>query len=156
MTTKFPVLSYKTYDFRLKEEDGKLNIFDELRKKWLVCTPEEWVRQNLIRFLIEEFGFPANLIAIEKSLSLARRNYRFDALVYDRQFSPLMIIECKSPYVKLEQKVFDQIWTYNYEINAPFYLVTNGIAFIMGECRSGKTPSFFKEVKGFENLIKEI
>lgn len=156
MKTKFPILSYKTYDFRLKEENGKLNIFDEFRKKWLVCTPEEWVRQNLIRFLIEEFGFPANLIAIEKSLSLAGRNYRFDALVYDRQFSPLMIIECKSPYVKLEQKVFDQIWTYNYEINAPYYLLTNGIAFIMGECRSGKSPNFFKQVKSFDELVADL
>ncbi len=146
-------MSYKTYDFRLKEENNKLNIFDELRRKWIVCTPEEWVRQNLIRFLIEEYNYPKNLISVEKSLSLAGRNYRFDALVYDKNFLPLMIIECKAPNVKLEQSVFDQIWLYNYEIKAPYYLITNGISFVMGECRSGQSPSFFKEVFNYDKLL---
>jgi hypothetical protein len=154
MGEKFPILCYKTYQFRFKDESGKISIFDELRRKWLVCTPEEWVRQNLVRFLIEEFGFPANLIALEKSLILAGRNYRFDALVYDRDFAPLMIIECKAPHIKLEQKVFDQIWHYNYEINAPYYLITNGLTFVMGECRKNQSPGFFKEVKSFEQLIE--
>jgi hypothetical protein len=65
-----------------------------------------------------------------------------------------MIIECKAPHIKLEQKVFDQIWHYNYEINAPYYLITNGLTFVMGECRKNQSPSFFKEVKSFEQLIE--
>ena len=153
MNEKFPILCYKTYQFRLKDDNGKISIFDELRRKWLVCTPEEWVRQNLVKFLIEEFGFPANLVALEKSLVLAGRSYRFDALVYDRDFAPLVIVECKAPNVKLEQKVFDQIWNYNYEIIAPYYIVTNGLTFVMGECRKDKTPTFFTEVKSFEQLV---
>lgn len=154
MNNPFADLCYNTYDFRLKNENGKIIIFDELRKKWLVCTPEEWVRQNLIRFLISEFAFPANLIALEKSLVVAGRNYRFDALVYDKEVNPLMIIECKAPSVKLEQAVFDQIWNYNYEIGAPYFLITNGMNFIMGECRRGKDITFFPEVKSYSQLIE--
>ena len=152
MNSPFVNLCYSTYNFRLKKENGKDYIFDEIRKKWLVCTPEEWVRQNLIKFLIEKHSFPVNLVALEKSLVVAGRNYRFDALVFDREFNPLMIIECKAPSVKLEQKVFDQIWNYNYEINAPFFLITNGLNFVMGECNAKNGISFFAEVMNFDEL----
>jgi hypothetical protein len=153
MNSPFTRLCYNTYDFRFKKETGKVLIFDELRKKWLVCTPEEWVRQNLIKFLIAEFDFPANFIALEKSLSVAGRNYRFDALVYDKDVMPLMIIECKAPSVKLEQAVFDQIWNYNYEIGAPYFLITNGLNFVMGECRRDQEIKFFPDVKIFSQLV---
>ncbi len=153
MNSPLVSLCYNTYDFRMKDDSGKLMIFDELRKKWLVCTPEEWVRQNLIKFLVAEFDFPINLIALEKSLVLAGRNYRFDALIYNKDIFPLMIIECKAPSVKLEQAVFDQIWNYNYEIGAPFFLITNGISFVMGECRKNEDVKFFTEVKSFSQLI---
>jgi hypothetical protein len=154
MNSRFPRLCYNTYEFRFKDESGKISIFDELRKKWLVCTPEEWVRQNLIKFLISEFSFPANLVALEKSLTFAGRKYRFDALVYDRDVKPLMIIECKAPSVKLEQAVFDQIWNYNYEIDAPYYLITNGVNFVMGKCRKNEEIKFFTQVKSFNELTE--
>jgi hypothetical protein len=153
MSSPFVNLCYTTYSFRLKKLGVKDQIFDEIRKKWLVCTPEEWVRQNLIKFLIDKHSFPVNLVALEKSLIVAGRNYRFDALVFDREFNPLMIIECKAPSVKLEQKVFDQIWNYNYEINAPFFLITNGLNFVMGECKPETGIKFFPEVMNYDQLI---
>ena len=129
-------------------------IFDEIRKKWIVCTPEEWVRQNLVRFLVQDCAYPQALVALEKQVLVAERSLRFDALIYDREFSPLMLIECKAPTVKLTQKVFDQIWHYNYEIKAPFFIVTNGIDFIMGRYDAGKGVEFFETVKAFEELVR--
>ncbi len=153
---KFPDLCFPTFEYRLKIKDAKTYLFDEIRKKWLVYTPEEWVRINLIRFLISYHGYPYSLIAIEKSLKLANKTLRFDALVYNRNVEPLMIIECKAPNVNLSQKVFDQIWSYNYKINAPFFLVTNGVHFVMGSCLPNKTPDFFKKVLDYNELLKLI
>ena len=154
MNPNFPILCFPPYDFRMKSEAGKAMIFDEIRKKWIVCTPEEWVRQNLVRFLVQDCAYPQALVALEKQVLVAERSLRFDALIYDREFSPLMLIECKAPTVKLTQKVFDQIWHYNYEIKAPFFIVTNGIDFIMGRYNAGKGVEFFETVKAFEELVR--
>jgi hypothetical protein len=146
MSNPFFKLCFPDYEFRLQKENGKISIYDELRNKWIICTPEEWVRQNLIKFLIRDFNYPQNLIALEKGLVLAGREYRFDALVYDKSFNPMVIIECKAPSIKLTQKVFDQIWHYNYEISAPYFLITNGIDLFMGKI----SPT--NEVEMFNNL----
>jgi len=156
MSKIFQDLCFPEYEFRLKKENDKAFIFDELRTKWIVCTPEEWVRQNLIMFLINELKYPRNLIAVEKGLSFAGRNYRFDALLYDKNFLPLMIMECKAPNIKIDQKVFDQIWNYNYEISSPFFLVTNGAGFFMGKCSIETGIIFFERTPSFEELINMI
>ncbi len=150
---KFPQLCFPGYEFRLKTEGGKPCIFDEIRRKWVTCTPEEWVRQNLVRFLVQDCVYPQALVALEKQVVVAERNLRFDALVYNREIKPLMIIECKAPTVKLTQKVFDQIWHYNLEIMAPYFLVTNGIDLVMGQYDREKGVEFFERVKAFEELL---
>jgi len=149
-----PRLCFPPYEFRLKNEDGKQFIFDDIRRKWISCTPEEWVRQNLVRFLVSDCAYPQALVALEKQVVVAERKLRFDALVYDREFCPLMLIECKAPTVKLTQKVFDQIWNYNFEVKAPFFIVTNGIDFIMGRYDRNKGVEFFERVKAFEELTR--
>lgn len=154
MNNPFYKLCFPSYDFRFKKDTEKKFIFDELRSKWIICTPEEWVRQNLIKFLICELEFPKNLIAVEKSLQIAGRSYRFDALVFNNSFKPLLIVECKAPKIKLDQKVFDQVWNYNYEIVAPYFIVTNGLSFIMGECSQQSGVVFFKETVSYKQLIK--
>ena len=154
MSSPFTHLVFPEYEFRFQKKDNKVFIFDDLRKKWIVCTPEEWVRQNLIKFLVETNNYPKALIAIEKGLKLAGRDYRFDALVYSRDYKPLLIIECKAPEVRLGQEVFDQIWNYNYEIDAPFFLVTNGLGFIMGEVSSDKGVKYFDKPASFDELEK--
>jgi type I site-specific restriction-modification system R (restriction) subunit len=153
MSNDFGNLCFPEHEFKLKKENAQTLIFDELRTKWIICTPEEWVRQNLIKFLITDLKYPKNLISIEKGLNFAGRKYRFDALLFDKNFMPLMLIECKAPNVKLNQKVFDQIWNYNYEISSPFFLVTNGIGFIAGKCSIKSGVVFFKQMPSFDELI---
>lgn len=122
-------LNLPKYNFRLRHKDGRNEIFDETRKKWLVCTPEEWVRQHFIKWLVEEKRYPASNIAIEGGLKLNTLQKRTDVLVYKNGL-PLLLVECKAPTVKLSQKTFDQILRYNTEIKAPLVAVTNGLAHI--------------------------
>ena len=152
MNPTFPILCFPPYEFRMKSETGKSLIFDEIRKKWIVCTPEEWVRQNLVRFLVQDCAYPQALVALERQVKVAERSLRFDALIYDREINPLMLIECKAPTVKLTQKVFDQIWHYNYEVKAPFFIVTNGINFVMGRYDISTGVEIFDSVKAFDEL----
>ncbi len=156
MSTPFTKLAFPEYDFRIQKRDNKISIFDDLRKKWLVCTSEEWVRQNLMKFLVETYKYPKGLISIEKGLKVAGRDYRFDALVYSRDFKPLLIIECKAPEIRLGQDVFDQIWNYNYKINAPFFLVTNGLGFIMGKVSKENGVEYFEKPARFTELEEMI
>ncbi|MDD2636612.1 MAG: type I restriction enzyme HsdR N-terminal domain-containing protein [Bacteroidales bacterium] len=153
MSNPFIRLAFPEYKFRLKKTNERVFIFDDIRKKWIVCTPEEWVRQNLIMFLIKDLKFPINYIAVEKGLKIAGREFRFDALVYDRGFKPLVVVECKAPEIGLDQSVFDQVLHYNYEINAPFFLITNGFGFIMGKTSAEKGVTFLEKPPMFDELV---
>ncbi|TCI90664.1 type I restriction enzyme HsdR N-terminal domain-containing protein [Tenacibaculum sp. M341] len=120
-------LNLPTYSFRLKNSEKHTLIFDELRKKYLVLTPEEWVRQHFVRFLIDEKKYPVSLIAIEKQLIINNRKKRTDILIFSSQGTPNIIVECKAPSVKITQDTFDQIARYNLKLNANFLIVTNGL-----------------------------
>ena len=120
-------LNLPQYSIKLKEEKGTKYIFDPIRKKYLVLQPEEWVRQNFIQFLINEKGFPASLIAIEKGLRLNELQKRADIVIYDNQGQPLVLVECKAPKVKINQEVFEQVARYNVVFKVPYLLVTNGL-----------------------------
>lgn len=112
--------------FRLKKEKEKDFIFDSLRKKWLLLTPEEWVRQNFVQYLVQVKGYPADLIAQEKVLQLGELKKRFDILVYDKKHRPWMMIECKAPEVKLNEGVLQQVLRYHISIPVGFLIITNG------------------------------
>lgn len=114
------------YELRTKLEGEQTLVWDQIRKKWLVLTPEEHVRQCLIQFLIEEKAVPSGLISLEKGLKVDRRRKRYDLLVYGRDGSPLLACECKAPYVPLDKHAALQLAVYNSEIKAPFLLWTNG------------------------------
>ena len=120
-------LNLPEYIFRFKEEENKTSIFDDFRKKYVVLTPEEWVRQNFLMYLISELDFPKSLISVEAGLKLYKRLKRTDIVVYDKQGSPVLIVECKAPEVKLNEKVFDQIVRYNMALQVNFLVVTNGL-----------------------------
>ena len=120
------VINYPEPGFTIKEEKGKEVIFDLLRRKWVPLTPEEWVRQNFIQFLIKIHQYPATLIAIEKEIQLGELKKRFDILVYDRQHQPWMMVECKASSITLEQKVFEQLLRYNQAVPVSYMLITNG------------------------------
>lgn len=120
-------LQLPPYPFKLSEREGVYYIFDEIRKKHLVLTPEEWVRQHFIQFLIGQKAFPATLIQLEGGLSLNQTRKRSDILIYNNVGEKLMVIECKAPKVKITQATFDQAARYNSVYKANWLAVTNGI-----------------------------
>jgi hypothetical protein len=112
--------------FRVKKEEGRELIFDPLRKKWLLLTPEEWVRLNFVQYLVQVKQYPIDLIALEKNIRLGELKKRFDILVYDRKHRPWMMIECKAPAVKLDEAVLHQLLRYHISVPVSFLVITNG------------------------------
>jgi hypothetical protein len=144
-------LNLPTYNFKLKSSENKTLIFDILRKKYMVLTPEEWVRQHFILFLMEQKRYPASLIAIEKQLTINNRKKRTDILVFDSDGKHDIIVECKAPSIKITQDTFDQIARYNLKLNAKYLIVTNGLEhFYCKLDTENKTYIFLKEVPTYK------
>ena len=120
-------LNFPEYQFRFKSNENKRLIFDEIRKKFVVLTPEEWVRQHVIRFLLSEKKYPASHISVEKQLKLHDTIKRYDIVIYDRDGGIRLIVECKAPNIKINQDTFDQIARYNFVLKADLLMVTNGL-----------------------------
>jgi hypothetical protein len=112
--------------FRRKNQNGAEYIFDEIRKKWILLTTEEWVRQNFVQYLVINKNYPKTLIALEKQMMLGELKKRFDILVYDKDHQPNMMVECKSPSVALNEAVLQQVLRYNISIPVNLILITNG------------------------------
>ena len=120
-------LNLPAYNFRIIKKNEKPFIFDDLRKKFVALTPEEWVRQHFIRFLINVKHSPASLIAIEKQLVINGLKKRCDAVVYSRNAEPLMIIEFKATTVSIAQQTFDQAAVYNSKLKVDYFIISNGL-----------------------------
>lgn len=118
-------INYPSPEFRIKEEAGKDWIFDELRKQWVRLSPEEWVRQNILVYLIKTLSYPASLIAVEKEISLGTLKKRFDILIYKNAL-PWMIIECKEMNIGLNRTVLEQALNYHITLQTPYLIITNG------------------------------
>ena len=126
-TENLQPLNLPEYPLRLRENNGRREIFDGIRRLWVALTPEEWVRQNFVRYLVAERQTPETLIAIEKSLPLNRLTKRTDILVHSRQGKPLLLVECKAPQIAITQKVFEQIGRYNLALQVKYLIFTNGL-----------------------------
>lgn len=120
-------LNFPPASFKIIKEDGRLKIFDSIRKKYLILTPEEWVRQNIIRFLIDHRSFPKGLLKLETGVKYYQKTGRTDALFVNRNGNPVVLIECKAPEVEVSQQTLDQVSRYNSSIKAPYIILTNGI-----------------------------
>jgi len=120
-------LNLPDVNFTIRKEDGKVWIFDIIRKKYIMLTPEEWVRQHFIHYLIDHLKYPKALFRIEGSLTYNKLQKRSDILIHDREGKPWMLVECKAPNLKLTQKAFNQVAVYNMTIGARFVAVTNGM-----------------------------
>ena len=131
-------IEYPLWQPKIKSQSGKEFIWDEIRKQWIVLTPEEWVRQNFLQFLILVKKYPAALIAIEKEIQLGDMNKRFDIVVYDRNTNPWMIIECKEMNVELSKQVLDQVLRYNIAMQVPYLVITNGSYCMAFQCINNK------------------
>lgn len=121
-------LQFPPPDFRIKEEKGKHYVYDTIRNKWLVLTEEEWVRQNMVSYLIRLANCPRALIALEKGIKLNELKKRFDILVYDSSLRPWMLVECKAPEVGLSEDVLRQVLNYNITTPVKYIVITNGRA----------------------------
>jgi hypothetical protein len=130
-------INYPEYPFKIQKEAGKDCIFDPLRKTWVVLTPEEWVRQNFIQYLIQVKQYPASLIAIEKTIQLGELKKRFDIVVYKNEL-PWILIECKEANVSLTEKTLEQILQYQQVIEASYLLMTNGHTTYGAKIETGK------------------
>lgn len=122
-----PSLNLPYYAAKISEKDGKRSIYDVVRQKFVALTPEEWVRQHFVNYLITEKSYPKDLIANEVSLTLNGTSKRCDTVVYDRFLTPLMVIEYKAPHIEIKQSVFDQIVRYNIIMRVKYLVVSNGI-----------------------------
>ena len=120
-------LNLPEYSFNIRGKEGEEVILDPLRRKFVKLTPEEWVRQNFIQYLISEGRYPLGLIGIEMQFGHNKLKKRTDILVHNRSGKPVMIVECKAPEILLEEKVFEQIVTYNMKLKVPYLVVTNGM-----------------------------
>lgn len=120
-------LNFPPYSFRFKNSENKIAVFDDQRKKFVILTPEEWVRQHCVQFLKNQKNFPASLINVEKQLKIAGLTKRYDIVVFNSDGSIQLIVECKAPSVKITQDTFDQIARYNLSLQAEYLMVTNGL-----------------------------
>ena len=119
-------IDYPIYEFKIKNDEAVERIFDSIRKKWLVLTPEEWVRQNILQYIIQTKKYPASLVAIEKEIMLGELKKRCDIVVYSRYSLPWMIIECKEMDAPLNRNVLDQVLRYHITLPAKYLMLTNG------------------------------
>ena len=133
---------------KVQQRQGIDEIFDPVRKKWLLLSPEEWVRQNLIQFLLISKNYPLPLIAIEKEIKLGELRKRCDIVVYNRDMQPWMIIECKEMNVALSEKTLDQILRYHISLPAKYLIISNG-AYSFGFEKTGQQ---FFEINSFPNF----
>ncbi|WP_026709131.1 type I restriction enzyme HsdR N-terminal domain-containing protein [Flavobacterium frigidarium] len=120
-------LNFPSYTFRFKNNENKVSIFDEIRKKFIILTPEEWVRQHVILYLLKEMKYPKSMINVEKVLKVNDLRKRYDGVVFNPDGSIFLLIECKAPEIKIGQLTFDQIARYNVTLKADYLMVTNGL-----------------------------
>lgn len=148
-------LNLPKYETKICERDGKLQIFDPLRKCHVALTPEEWVRQHFVNFLIESRGFPAALMANEVAITVNSMKRRCDTVVYDKQLQPRVIVEYKAPTVKITKEVFAQISRYNLTLKVDYLIVSNGLQHYC--CRMdypNNSYSFLQEIPEYTKIVQ--
>ena len=146
-------LNLPDYEIKLSGTPDKPTIFDVLRRKYIALTPEEWVRQHFIHFMIEQKGYPLSLLANEVKLKIGEKKLRADSVLYSTELKPRMIIEYKAPHINITQKVFDQITVYNMLLHVDYLIVTNGLQHYC--CKmdyASKKYLFLKDISDYKNI----
>lgn len=149
-------LNLPPYPARVTEDQGKAKILDVLRRRYVALTPEEWVRQHFVHYLIEHKGYPAALMANEMSLSIGNKKLRADSVLYNRHLQPRMIMEYKAPTVEITQKVFEQIAAYNLLLHVDYLVVSNGLQHYC--CRidyDKRTYDFLHDIPTYESIADD-
>ncbi|HQC05089.1 MAG TPA: type I restriction enzyme HsdR N-terminal domain-containing protein [Paludibacteraceae bacterium] len=146
-------LNLPKYTFKIKRIDNKYTIFDCIRKRYVALTPEEWVRQNVVQYLITEKNVPQTRISNETSITFNGLSKRCDTIVYDKNFAPLIIVEYKAPTIPLSQATFDQVAVYNLKLDVKYLLLSNGMQHIF--CKvdvAAKRFEFISEIPDYSEL----
>ena len=146
-------LNLPEYSFKIRNRGGRIFIFDSFRKKEILLTPEEWVRQNFLQYMVSEKGFPASLISVEMSFRLNKLVKRGDIVAFGRGGKPLLLVECKASSVSISQNTFDQIARYNMSLKVDYLIVTNGLQHFC--CKmdfKNKTYGFLKSIPSFQQI----
>ena len=131
-------------DFRIQNRGGRRFIFDAIRKTWLLLTEEEWVRQNLVAYLVKSQNYPVAFLNLEKEIVVNGLTKRFDIVVYNGDHQPWMLVECKAPDVKLSEEVLQQVLRYNLALPVPFLVITNGRQTLLWEKQAGELQQRFQ------------
>jgi len=147
-------LNLPPFPFKIQEDSGIRKIFDPLRRKYLVLTPEEWVRQHFVQYLISVKGFPKGLFRLESTVFHHQRKGRFDLLCMDNCNQPVLLVECKAPGIQITQETFDQIGRYNSKLRVPYLAVTNGLEhyFMQADFQKSKA-NFLEDLPHFQYLV---
>lgn len=149
-------LNLPPFEIKLRGTKAQPQIFDILRKKYIALTPEEWVRQHFVHFLVEHKGYPAALMANEIQLKVGEKTLRADSALYSRDLKPRMIIEYKAPHIPITQKVFDQISIYNMLLHVDYLVVSNGLQhYICKMDYNDKKYLFLEDIPDYEELLTE-
>jgi len=147
-------LNLPEYSFRIKTTEGKSFIFDSLRKKFVRLTPEEWVRQNFVQFLVTEKKFSSSLIAVEAGVKVNNNPQRADMVVFNRLGNPALVAEFKAPEVKISQQTFDQIVRYNMQLKVKFLIVSNGLEHYCCQINyADNTYAYLPEIPDFAVIL---
>ena len=149
-------LNLPPFEIKLRGTKAQPQIFDILRKKYIALTPEEWVRQHFVHFLVEHKGYPAALMANDIQLKVGENTLRADSVLYSRDLKPRMIIEYKAPHIPITQKVFDQISIYNMLLHVDYLVVSNGLQhYICKMDYNDKKYLFLEDIPDYEELLTE-
>ena len=146
-------LNLPPFPYKIKHDKDKILIFDDLRRRYVTLTPEEWARQHFVAFLANQEGFPPGLMGNEISLTLNKCNRRCDTIIYDRAGVPLCIAEYKAPHIEISQRTFDQIVRYNMVLQVKYLFVSNGLTHYC--CRidyAGNSYSFLPDIPAYSDL----
>ena len=145
-------LNFPTYSFRFKNSENKVAIFDDIRKKFIILTPEEWVRQNTVQYLLQDKNYPKSHLNVEKLIKINELSKRYDIVVFQPNGEIFLLIECKAPEVPITQKTFDQIARYNLTLKAKYMMVTNGLNHYFCQMNFEKEHYvFLKQLPNFSN-----
>ena len=147
-------LNLPNYEPRIEKRDGKLVIFDPIRKKMIILTPEEWVRQHFINYLLEGLDYPRTRIRVESGVSYNGLLKRSDIVFYNKSLKPQVLIECKAASVKIDQKTFNQLGMYNKTLGAKYMIATNGLVHYACDQKSDGSFDFLEQVPAYKDLVE--
>ena len=146
-------INLPSYEIKLREQGGKREIFDFLRRRYVALTPEEWVRQHFVHYLVEHKGYPKGLLANELELRVGEKHLRCDTVLYNKELQPVMIVEYKAPGIAVTQRVFDQITVYNMLLHVDYLVVSNGLQHYC--CRmdyARRSYEFLRDIPNFPDI----